>query len=216
MNNMNDMNNMNNPKLMLYQFLENNNPSQSFSELEIKINIFFKDIDKFKITDKKYIFQTLDHYSFILPETKEIKMQNLSNYNKILEIAKLSTKKIHFNDFFMMLYLYSNSYLSAYSINKWTIFSLSQVIIHFNYLSSLEPNIEWLALGYHPLGIGHYYSLRMNIKNGKLFIQRDGGSNQKEKEEYWEKYKNQDLLSVDYIDYQILLYFLSSKIYDSH
>jgi hypothetical protein len=143
-------------------------------------------------------------------------MQNLSNYNKILEIAKLSTKKIYFNDFFMMLYLYSNSYLSAYSINKWTIFSLSQVIIHFNYLSSLEPNIEWLALGYHPLGIGHYYSLRMNIKNGKLFIQRDGGSNQKEKEEYWDKYKNQDLLSVDYIDYQILLYFLSSKIYDSN
>ena len=210
------MYNMNNPKLKLYQFLENNNPSQNFSELEIKINIFFKDIDKFKITDEKYIFQTLDYSSFILPETKEIKMQNLSNYNNILEIAKLSKKNIHFNDFFMMLYLYSNSYLSAYSIGKWAIFSLSQVINHFNYLLSLEPNIEWLALGYHPFGIGHYYSLRMNIKNGKLFIQRDGGSNQKEKEEYWAKYKNQDLLSVDYIDYQILLYFLSSKIYDSH
>jgi len=210
------MNIMNNQKLILYQFLENNNPSQNLSELEIKINIFFKDIDKFKITDEKYIFQTLDHYFIILPETKEIKMQNLSNYDKILEIAKLSSKKIHFNDYFMMLYIYSNSYLSAYSINKWTIFSLSQVINHFNYLSSLEPNIEWLPLGYHPSGIGHYYSLRMNIKNGKLFIQRDGGSSQKEKEEYWEKYKNQDLLSVDYIDYQILLYFLSSKIYDSN
>jgi hypothetical protein len=207
---------MSDQKMKLYQFLENNNPSQNFNELEIKINIFFKEIDKIRITDEKFIFQTLDHSSFILPETKEIRMQNLSNYDKILEIAKLSTKKIHFNDYFMMLYLYSNSYLSAYSINKWTIFSLSQVISHFNYLSSLYPNIEWLALGYHPLGIGHYYSLRMNIKNGKLFIQKDGGSNQKEKEEYWEKYKNQDLLSIDYIDYQILLYFLSSKIYDSY
>ena len=115
-----------------------------------------------------------------------------------------------------MLYLYSNSYLSAYSISKWTIFSLSQVINHFNHLLSLEPNIEWCCLGYHPLGIGHYYSLRMNIKNGKIFIQRDGGINNTEKQEYWEKYKNQDLLSIDYIDYSILIYFLSSKIYDSY
>ena len=116
----------------------------------------------------------------------------------------------------MMLYIYSNSYLSAYSIGKWTIFSLSQVISHFNYLLSLDPNIEWCCLGCHPSGIGHYYSLRMNINNGKLFIQRDGGSNNNEKKENWQQYKNQDLLSVDYIDYQNLLYFLSSKIYDSH
>jgi hypothetical protein len=207
---------MYNLKKKLYEFLENNNPTENFSELEIKINIFLKDIDKFKITDKKYVFQSLDHSSFILPETKEIKMQELSNHNKILEITKLSKKKIHFNDFFMMLYLYSNSYLSAYSIGKWTIFSLSQVINHFNHLLSLDRNIEWLCIGYHSFGIGHYYSLRMNINNGKLFIQRDGGSNNKEKEEYWEKYKNQDLLLVDYIDYQIIQYFLSSKIYDSY
>jgi len=207
---------MSDQKMKLYQFLENNNPSQNFSELEIKINIFFKEIDKIRITDEKYIFQTLDHSSFILPETKEIRMQNLSNYEKILEITKLSTKKIHFNDYFMMLYLYSNSYLSAFSIGKWSIFSLNQVISHFNHLLSLDPNIEWCCIGYHPFGIGHYYSLRMNIKNGKLFIQRDGGSNYNEKQEYWEKYKNQDLLSIDYIDYKILLYFLSSKIYDSY
>jgi hypothetical protein len=202
---------MNNQKLKLYQFLENNNKSQDFSELEIKLNIFLRNIDKFKITDEKYIFQTLDYSSFILPETKEMKIQDLSNYNKILEIAKLSKKNIHFNDFFMMLYLYSNSYLSAYSINNWTFFSLSQVINHFNYLSSLEPNIEWLCLGYYPVGIAHYNSLRMNINNGKLFIQRDGGSNQKEKEENWQQYKNQNLLTIDYIDYPILIYLLSSK-----
>jgi len=56
----------------------------------------------------------------------------------------------------------------------------------------------------------------MNINNGKLFIQRDGGSNNKEKKEYWQKYKNQDLLSIDYIDQQFLIYLLSYKIYDSH
>ncbi len=54
----------------------------------------------------------------------------------------------------------------------------------------------------------------MNINNGKLFIQRDGGSNDKEKEENWNQYKNQDLSTVDYIDYPILIYLLSSKIYD--
>lgn len=207
---------MTDPKFKLYQFLENNNLSQHFSDLEIKIKIFFRDIDNFSITDEKYIYQTLDYSSFILPETKKMKLQELSNYDNILAISKIPIKKIHFNDYFMMLYLYSNSYLSAYSFNKWTFFSLSQVINHFNYLLSKEPNIEWLCLGYHPIGIGHYYSLRMNINNGKLFIQRDGGSNDKEKEENWLQYKNQDLLTVDYIDYPILIYLLSSKIYDSN
>ena len=182
----------------------------------IKINIFFKDIDKLKITDEIYVFQILDQSSFILPETTKIKIQNFSNYDKILEIPKLSKKNIHFNDYFMMLYLYSNSYLSAYSIGKWTIFSLSQVISHFNYLLSLDPNIEWCCIGCHPSGIGHYYSLRMNINNGKLFIQRDGGNNHNEIEENWQQYKKQDLLSVDYIDFPVLIYFLSSKIYDSY
>jgi hypothetical protein len=194
---------MNDQKIKLYTFLENNNPSQNHHDLEIKIDIFFKYIDKFK-------------YQTFQPETTKIKIQNFSNYNKILEILKLSKKQIHFNDYFMMLYLYFNSYLSAFSFGKWTIFSLSQVISHFNYLLSLDPNIEWLCVGIHPLGIGHYYSLRMNINNGKLFIQRDGGNNHDEIEENWQQYKNQDLRSVDYIDYQNLQYFLSSKIYDSH
>jgi hypothetical protein len=205
---------MNQNKMKLFEFLENNNPSQHLSELEIKINIFLKNIGKFKITDEKYIFQKLDQSFFILPETKEIENKSTTNYDQIIKITQLSKKKIYFNDYFMMLYIYSNSYLSAYSFGKWIIFSLSQVINYFNYLSSLEPNIEWLCLGYYSIGISHYYSLRMNIKNGKLFIQRDGGCNIKEKEEYWEKYKNQNLLLIDYIDFTNFTYLLSSKIYD--
>ena len=119
--------------MKLYEFLENNNKSKNHHDLEIKINIFFRDIDNFKITDEKYVFQTLDQSSFILPETNEIRIEKLSNYDKIIEITKLSKKKIHFNDYFMMLYIYSNSYLSAFSIGKWTILSLSQVISHFNH-----------------------------------------------------------------------------------
>jgi hypothetical protein len=200
---------MSDPKMKLYTFLENNNPSQNFSELKIKLDIFFNHIDKFK-------YKILDHDPSIQPETTEIKIQNFSNYNKILEIAKLSKKNIHFNDYFMMLYIYSNKYLSAYTIGNWTIFPLSQVISQFNYLLTRDTNIEWLCLGIYPFGIGHYYSLRMNINNGKLFIQRDGGNNHNEIEENWQQYKNQDLLSLDYIDFPVLIYFLSSKIYDSH
>lgn len=205
---------MYNIKQKLYDFLENNNPSEDNSTLNFKLNIFLKNIDIFKITDEKYIFQTLNSTFFILPETREMKIQELSNYHNILKISKIFIKKIYFNDYFMMLYLYSNSYLSAYSSNKWIFFSLSQVMNYFNYLLSKEPSIEWLCLGYEPIGIGHYNSLRMNINNGKLFIQRDGGSNDKEKEENWNQYKNQDLSTVDYIDYSILIYLLSSKIYD--
>ena len=104
-----------NQKIKLYTFLENNNPSQNHHDLEIKIDIFFKYIDKFK-------YKTLYHSSFTQPETTKIKIQNISNYNKILEIPKLSKKQIYFNDYFMMLYLYFNSYLSAFSFGKWTIF----------------------------------------------------------------------------------------------
>ena len=202
--------------MKLYSFLENNNPSQNNQELELKINIFLKNIDKIKITKENQIFQTFNRSSFNQPETVEIKNNNYSNYEKILEILKLSKKKIHFNDFFMMLYIYSNSYLSAYTIDKFTIFSLSQVITHFNYLLTKNQNIEWLCLGIQPFGIGHYNSLRMNINNGKLFIQRDGGNNYSEIEENWQQYKNQDLSSIDYIDYSFLIYLLSSKIYDSN
>jgi len=207
---------MSDSKMKLYSFLEMNNPSQNYQELEEKINIFLKNIDKIKITKENQIFQTLDHSSFNQPETIEINMKDFSNYDKILEIVKLSKKKIHFNDFFMMLYIYYNSYLSAYTIDKFTIFSLSQVITHFNYLLTKNPNIEWLCLGIEPFGIGHYNSLRMNINNGKLFIQRDGGNNYNEIEENWQQYKNQDLTLIDYIDYPFLIYLLSSKIYDSH
>lgn len=207
---------MSNKKIKLYAFLENNNPSQNYQELEIKINIFFKNINNFKITEEKQNFQTLDHSSFTQPETSEIKISNFSNYDKILKIANLPKKKIHFNDYFMMLYLYSNSYLSSYKIGNWIIFSLSKVITDFSSLLTIENNIEWLCLGFQPFGISHYKSLRMNINNGKLFIQRDGGNNNNEIEENWQQYKNQDLLSIDYIDFPNLIYLLSSKIYDSH
>ena len=87
---------MSDQKIKLYEFLENNNPSQNHQDLNVKINVFFKDIDKLKITDEIYVFQILDQSSFILPETREIEIQNFSNYDKILEIPKLSKKKNSF------------------------------------------------------------------------------------------------------------------------
>jgi len=188
-------------KMILYTLLEKQNPTLNSNELKIKIDFFLDNFDKINI-----------NYS----DTSKLKKLNFSNYNKILEIAKLSKKKIHFNDYFMMLYLYSNSYLSSYKIGNWNIFSLSKVITDFSSLLHIEPNIEWLCLGSQPFGITQYHSLRMNINNGKLFIQSDGGNNDNEIEENWQKYKNQDLLLVDYIDFPNLFYLLSSKIYESH
>ena len=192
---------MNDQKIKLYSFLEMHNTSLNLNELKTKIDVFFNYIDKFNI-----------NYS----NNNLLNTKNFSNYDNILKIAKLPKKKVYFNDFFMMLYLYSNSYLSSYTIGNWNIFSLSKVITDFCYLLTIEPNIEWLCLGIQPFGIGHYNSLRMNINNGKLFIQRDGGNNYSEIEENWQQYKNQDLSSIDYIDYPFLIYLLSSKIYDSH
>jgi len=193
-------------KTKLYNFLENSDSSLSHDDIDIKVNIFFKNVHLFTITNDKYIFSQLNNPFFIIPETNEIKSGDFKNYSNILDVLKLSKVPIIFNQYFMMLYLYSDSYLRAYSIGDWTIFSLSQVIDNFNSMHCMEPNIEWLCLGNKYMGLGHYCSLRMNIKNGKLFMQNDGGSNDWERIEYWETYKNQDLSLVDYIDYQIFIY----------
>jgi hypothetical protein len=52
------------------------------------------------------------------------------------------------------------------------------------------------------MGLGHIEVLRMDIENGDLFIQPDGGSNGYERFDYWEQYKTQKIKKEQTIDFK--------------
>jgi hypothetical protein len=61
------------------------------------------------------------------------------------------------------------------------------------------------------MGLGYYQALRMNINNGKLFIQMDGGSNDWDRMSYWEQYKNQQINDSNYTEFTELINLLISN-----
>jgi hypothetical protein len=191
-------------------------------ELPIEINkmidIFQKHIQYFRVTDDNYIFSQLDNPFFLIPKTDTIDnshVNNNSEYNMIYDkihntLNKINKNKV-FNPYFIMLYLTINSDTKACSIGNWTLFSINQVIYDLNILISEEPAINWCTLGHKYMGLGYYQALRMNINNGKLFIQMDGGSNDWDRMSYWEQYKNQQINDSNYTEFTELINLLISN-----
>ena len=100
-----------------------------------------------------------------------------------------------------MLYLIIRSDTKACSIGHWTLFSINQVIDDLNIVILEEPAITWCTLGHKYMGLGYYEALRMDINNGKLFTQMDGGSNDWDRIAYWEQYKNQQITDNNYTEF---------------
>lgn len=177
-------------------------------EINTMIDIFQTHIKDFRVTDDNYTFSQLDNPFFLIPKTDTIDDCNLfSNseydiiYDKIHNALNKINKNIVFNPYFIMLYLTIRSDTKACSIGNWTIFSLNQVIDDLNILILEEPTINWCTLGHRYMGLGYYEALRMDINNGKLFIQMDGGSNDWDRLAYWEQYKNQQIKESNYIEF---------------
>jgi hypothetical protein len=136
--------------------------------------------------------------------------KNTDGYSEIDSL--LASYKGHiplvFNPYFMMLYISVNKINRAFTHGFWTIFSLHQIIDDYNTLYIEEPDIKWLTLGHAYMGLGYYKALRMDITNGRLFIQNDGGSNDYDRIAYWDAYKNQQLAESDYLTFeQVIEYF---------
>ncbi len=53
-------------------------------------------------------------------------------------------------------------------------------------------NSLWIDIGLVYRGLGHVLTLRMDIRNGELFMQPDGGSNGWDREAYYNKYIDQE------------------------
>jgi hypothetical protein len=181
-------------------------------EINNMIDIFQTHIKYFSVTNNDYTFSQLDNPFFLIPKTQIIDDYHLNSnsdydlfYDKIQNTLNKMNKNIVFNPYFIMLYLTIRSDTKACSIGNWTIFSLNQVIDNLNELTLEEPSINWCTLGHKYMGLGYYEALRMNIDNGKLFIQMDGGSNDWDRLSYWEQYKNQQIKESNYIEFSEII-----------
>jgi hypothetical protein len=175
--------------------------------------------EEFKMTDYNYEFTQETNPFFQTPVSQPTDNNDLyKNTDGYAEIDSiLSSYKGHipivFNPYFMMLYISINKTNRAFTYGFWTIFSLQQIIYDYNTRYIEEPDIKWLTLGHAYMGLGYYKALRMDITNGKLFIQTDGGSNGYDRIAYWDAYKSQQLAENDYLSFeQVIEYF---KQYDN-
>ena len=182
------------------------------------ISIFNTYRNQFKITNYDYQFTQQTNPFFQTPPSQMI--DNNDVYNNTDEYVEIDNaiasykgcEPLVFNPYFMMLYISVNKTTRAFTNGNWTIFSLRQIIDDFNKLYTEEPNIKWLTIGHAYMGLGYYKALRMDITNGRLFIQNDGGSNDYDRIAYWDVYKNQQLTETDYLTFeQVIEYFNQYK-----
>ena len=177
-------------------------------------SIFNEHREQFKMTNYDYKFKQETNPFFQTPTSQSTDdndvYKNTDGYSEIdsLLASYKGCKPIVFNPYFMMLYISVNKTNRAFTYGVWTIFSLQQIIYDFNTVCTEEPDIKWLTLGHAYMGLGYYNALRMDITNGRLFIQTDGGSNNYDRIAYWDTYKNQQLIESDYLTFeQVIEYF---------
>jgi len=130
------------------------------------------------------------------------------NYDDFFDIFK-TYKDVNFNKALLLLYIYTGSVQKQIiTQNGWTLFSIEQIFdrykndkdrykndkdIYKNDKDRYKNDKErlWIDIGIVYQGLGHVLTLRMDIRNGELFMQPDGGSNGYEREMYYNKYVEQ-------------------------
>ena len=110
--------------------------------------------------------------------------------------------KVHFNRALLLLYIYTGSVEKQITTNNgWTLFSLKQIYQRYVESGGGDDgggddggggNSLWIDIGLVYRGLGHVLTLRMDIRNGELFMQPDGGSNGWDREAYYNKYIDQE------------------------
>jgi len=166
---------------------------------------FNETLKHFNISTYAYSFDQCNNPFFMNPSSEDIVKCRNTNYGELDDVIAMSKKSIVFNPYIMMLYISTSKSNRAYTISNWTIFSLQQIVSDFNKLVDMESDIKWCDIGHKYLGLGYYSALRMDITNGRLFIQTDGGSNGYDCIHNWNRYKNQELQRDNYIEFNDLI-----------
>ena len=109
------------------------------------------------------------------------------NYKDFYDIFD-KYKNVNFNKALLLLYVYTGSVKKQIiTEHGWTLFSIAQI---FDRYKDNQKSL-WIDIGLVYRGLGHVYTLRMDVRNGELFMQPDGGSNGWDCEMYYNKYVNQ-------------------------
>ena len=109
------------------------------------------------------------------------------NYDDFFDIFK-TYKDVNFNKALLLLYIYTGSVQKQIiTQNGWTLFRIEQIFDRYKN----DKERLWIDIGIVYQGLGHVLTLRMDIRNGELFMQPDGGSNGYEREMYYNKYVEQ-------------------------
>ena len=123
------------------------------------------------------------------------------NYEDFFDIFN-TYKNVNFNKVLLLLYIYTGSVQKQIiTENGWTLFSIEQI---FDRYKNNQDRL-WIDIGLVYQGLGHVLTLRMDIRNGELFMQPDGGSNGYEQEMYYHKYVDQVPNSSMYMNIEKVL-----------
>ena len=184
-------------KLML--LFDNSLDKNKLEQMKLEL---LKFSHKIKITEKKYRFDAIDNPFFIQPRT--VILNNMIHPNLDLYITLLHSldKPRVFNQWIMLTYILVGDPELGITIGDWTLYSFNQTIEYSKKLKDENSKITWTNLGHRYMGLGHIEVLRMDIENGDLFIQPDGGSNGYERLDYWNLYLHQKINKEQTIDFQ--------------
>lgn len=113
---------------------------------------------------------------------------------------------VTFNPYLLLIYAYVGNVNKQINMSsQWFLFSFKDIYTRFqDYKLNHEQN-KWMDIGLVYAGMGHIDVLRMNVKNGELFMQSDGGSNGYERDDYYNIYMKQELVESMYIPIEEIL-----------
>ena len=132
---------------------------------------------------------------FMPPENIDIKEQHV-----IKQTIVLKNYEIVFNKYLLMMYNMLRDTKTQMITNKhWILFSLEEIYQKSRDYKSSYNQISWTDIGLVYRGMGHVEVLRMDITNGELFFQPDGGSNGYDRQDYFDKYIKQQITSDMYV-----------------
>lgn len=145
-----------------------------------------------------------ENNAFFVPPKSELIQFNSTTFQIYDELFK--KENIVFNKYLLFIYFVMNNTKKQIVTNKfWTLFSLDEIYNYNTFYKNTYNQNTWVPIGMVYCGLGHIDTLRMDIRNGELFFQPDGGSNGYEREAYHNQYITQIITPNFYSNIDVVL-----------
>ena len=175
-------------------------------------NEVYDNMRHFYVSNDDYHFDA-DENPFFLPPPSSLLTENYpESMTKFREQKERLPSDVVLNPWITTLQFIAGNTRKALSTETgWIIFSFHQMVDRILGYRERNPGITWTDIGHVSRGLGHVLVLRMDTRNGQLFMQPDGGSNGWDRQYHWDLYKDQKLNDDNYISYSVFLEEISKK-----